>query len=168
MLLLAGCAAEPAKPPPAQPKPAPLPIRPAPPPPSLPAPAPTAVEWQDLPLSTGDWSFNQQLVQASFGAGEPGFIVRCDPRARQVLLLRPGVSTGNTMIVRTSETRRVLPLSITPDASATPYAGLNLDDPLLDGLAFSRGRFSVEVPGMPMLVIPSWPEPARVVEDCRR
>jgi hypothetical protein len=34
-------------------------------------------------------------------------------------------------------------------------------------MVFSRGRFTVEVPGAPMLVIPAWPEPARVIEDCR-
>lgn len=167
MLLLAGCAAEPPKPPP-RPAPAPVPVRPMPPPPMpQPVPTPPSAEWQDLPLSAGDWSFSEQLVQASFGASDRSFIVRCDARGRQVHLLRPGITTGNTMIVRTSETRRVLPLLISQDA-ATPYVSLNADDPLLDNITFSRGRFSVELPGLPMLVMPSWPEPARVVEECRR
>jgi hypothetical protein len=34
-------------------------------------------------------------------------------------------------------------------------------------MAFSRGRFMVEAQGMATLVLPAWPEPARVVEDCR-
>jgi hypothetical protein len=40
-------------------------------------------------------------------------------------------------------------------------------DPLLDAIAFSRGRFMVEVPGTATLYLPAWPEVARVVEDCR-
>jgi hypothetical protein len=32
---------------------------------------------------------------------------------------------------------------------------------------FSRGRFAVETDGLPTLVLQTWPEPARVVEDCR-
>jgi hypothetical protein len=40
-------------------------------------------------------------------------------------------------------------------------------DPLLDAIAFSRGRFAVEAPGLPTLILPTWPEPARVVEECR-
>jgi hypothetical protein len=71
------------------------------------------------------------------------------------------------MTVRTSEAQKSLPISITTDASATPYASLNALDSLLDSIVFSRGRFTVEVPGLPMLVIPTWPEPARVVEECR-
>jgi hypothetical protein len=40
-------------------------------------------------------------------------------------------------------------------------------DPLLDALAFSRGRFMVDVAGLPTLYLPSWPEVSRVIEDCR-
>jgi hypothetical protein len=44
---------------------------------------------------------------------------------------------------------------------------LQARDPLLDQIAFSRGRFTIEAPGAAMLVIPAWPEAARVIEDCR-
>jgi hypothetical protein len=40
-------------------------------------------------------------------------------------------------------------------------------DPLLDAMAFSRGRFRVEVAKLPPLYLPSWPEVSRVIEDCR-
>jgi len=40
-------------------------------------------------------------------------------------------------------------------------------DGLLDAMSFSRGRIAVTVSGTPMLVVPAWPEVARVVEDCR-
>jgi hypothetical protein len=41
-------------------------------------------------------------------------------------------------------------------------------DAALDWIAFSRGRFVVAATGMPLLVLPAWPEPARVIEDCRK
>jgi len=40
-------------------------------------------------------------------------------------------------------------------------------DPLLDAIAFSRGRMAVTLAGGSSLVVPAWPEPARTVEDCR-
>lgn len=168
-LLMAGCAAERTAPP-QRPMPAPAPVRPAPPPPiSRPVPAPPVLDWQDLPLSPGSWTYDGgQGLQASFGASAPGFVLRCDLQSRQMLLMRPGITTGNVMTVRTTDTRRSLPLSVSPNTAATPYVSLNTDDPLLDSIIFSRGRFTIEVPGLPMLVLPSWPEPARVVEDCRR
>jgi hypothetical protein len=46
-------------------------------------------------------------------------------------------------------------------------AALPATDPLLDELAFSRGRFTVDAAGTATLVIPAWPEPARVIGDCR-
>ena len=40
-------------------------------------------------------------------------------------------------------------------------------DPLLDAIAFSRGRFAVTMAGGSPLVVPAWPEAARTIEDCR-
>ena len=40
-------------------------------------------------------------------------------------------------------------------------ADLAANDPLLDAIAFSRGRFVVSMPGMAALVVPAWPEAAR-------
>jgi hypothetical protein len=44
-------------------------------------------------------------------------------------------------------------------------------DPLLDAMAFSRGRIAVTVGGVAggaeALVMPAWPEAARTIEDCR-
>jgi hypothetical protein len=39
--------------------------------------------------------------------------------------------------------------------------------PVLDAMAYSRGRFVVEVAGLTPSYLPAWPEVARVVEDCR-
>ena len=43
----------------------------------------------------------------------------------------------------------------------------NVRDPLLDAMAFSRGRFMVEMGGAQTLVLPAWSELGRVIEDCR-
>jgi hypothetical protein len=34
-------------------------------------------------------------------------------------------------------------------------------------MAYSRGRFAVEINGLPTLYLPSWAEVGRVIEDCR-
>ncbi|MGS1016644.1 hypothetical protein [Allosphingosinicella humi] len=149
---------------------APAPQPPAPPPvapPALPPAPPLA--WQDLPLSPGTWSYDAARPQAVFGSvnGGPSFAVRCDHAARLVILSRVGgmgggSAGGGAMTIRTSFGARSLPTSA-PDVSAS----LPANDRFLDSMVFSRGRFTVEVPGAPMLVIPAWPEPARVIEDCR-
>jgi hypothetical protein len=150
---LAGCTPRPA--PEAAPPPAP-PIA------SLPAPpaSPQAPDWRDLPLSAGDWTYAAASdgSRAQFGGGL--FTVRCDTGRRQIELGRIAAGAG-TLKVTTSYGTRSLPLA------AEGVARLASTDPLLDQMAFSRGRFTIEVDGLDRLVIPAWPEPARVVEDCR-
>lgn len=154
-----------APPPPAQ-RPQPTP-RPSP----LPPPPPPPADWRDIPLTPGNWLYSNQggTSQAQFGLGSGGasFIIRCDRATRQVSLWRQGITTGNTMTVRTSYGARNLPLSVQAAPLAYVYSSLPASDRLLDQITFSRGRFTVEVPGQPMLVIPAWAEPGRVVEDCR-
>jgi hypothetical protein len=117
-----------------------------------PPPAGTNAEgWRDQPLTPGDWSYDPGSGEARYA----GFSLRCDAARRQVALSRAGV-TG-PLLLRTTYGERTLPAG-----TALPAA-----DPLLDEMAFSRGRFTVEAPGMPALILPAWPEPARVVEDCR-
>jgi hypothetical protein len=38
---------------------------------------------------------------------------------------------------------------------------------MLDKLAYSLGRTMIEASGTPTLILPAWPEVARVIEDCR-
>ena len=134
-----------------------------------PPPPPAAEDWRDMPLTPGGWSYGNQGMtsQALFGAaGSASFIVRCDRSTRRVTLARKGAAAASMMVVRTTSTSRSLPVA----AEAEPgfiSTTLTATDPLLDAIAFSRGRFTVEAQGLPMLVIPAWPEPARVVEDCR-
>jgi hypothetical protein len=164
---LAACASRPAPAPAPTPPPlAPTPIRtPPPPPPPPPAPAPAA--WQDAPLAPGEWSFDNGggVSVASYGPpGLPSFVVRCEP-GRQISLTRTGPSAAPSLAVRTSTAARTLPGR--PAATGGTVALLPASDPLLDAIVFSRGRFAVEAPGQGMLIVPTWPEAARVVEDCR-
>jgi hypothetical protein len=61
---------------------------------------------------------------------------------------------------------RTLPASFDP-ATARQTIQVPAYDPLLDALVFSRGRVAVYIADKPALVVPAWPEIARVVEDCR-
>lgn len=156
-LTLAGCATQPTAPPapvaaPEAPPPTPLP----PPPPPTPPP-PT--DWRDLALTAGDWAYRAEPSgsAAEFGAAAPVFTLRCLPARRQVVLERAGAAADTRLVIRTSFGERAV-------TAGTP---LPAADPFFDQMAFSRGRFTVAADGLPMLVIPSWPEPARTVEDCR-
>ena len=166
LAVLAGCAAqpEPAPQPTPRPQPQPQPPRPAPPPPT------PAAGWEDAPLSQGDWHYSSQSgsSQALFGPanGEATFLVRCERAQRRIVLSREGTGAG-PMSVRASNASRNLPTTAVTDPLAYVSAAVGATDPLLDAMVFSRGRFAVELPGLPRLVLPAWPEPARVIEDCR-
>jgi hypothetical protein len=146
--LLAACATKPAP----APRPAPV-VRPAPPPEPVPAPPAPDEDWRDLPLTPGEWNYSSDAGGSE--AHYAGFSLRCDAARRQIILSRAG-ATGPIRI-QTSFGAHMLP----------PGAAMPAPDPRLDALAFSRGRFTVEAEGLARLVIPAWPEPARVVEDCR-
>jgi len=156
--LMASCA-------PRREPPAPAPAPPAPPPaPALPAPPP--LEWQDAPLSEGDWSYRSEGAGSSavYGpAAGPAFLFRCDA-GRSISLVRAGVSSGSSLTIRTTFGNRALPATVQPDGLV---ASLPAADPLLDQMVFSRGRFAVQAEGQTLLILPAWPELARVIEDCR-
>ena len=145
------------------PKPAPEAERPPPrtqlptprPSPAPPAPQPMA-GWADMALTPGDWTYRAEDPTAVYGGG--AFTLRCDPAVRRVTLSRGGAAGGLT--VRTSYGDRAL-------AGGPSGAILPASDPFLDQIVFSRGRFAVEAEGQTRLVLPTWPEPARVVEECR-
>ena len=167
LALLAGCASKPAPAPQAEP---PRPVRPAPQPPQ-PRPAPANVNWPDLPLTPGNWYYRDEggASTAAYGAAnsEPVFLARCNRAQRQVTLAREGSSATPRLVIRTSNGDRTL--GAAAQAEPLPYlnAVLPASDRFLDAIAFSRGRFAVEAQGLQRLVLPTWPELARVVEDCR-
>jgi hypothetical protein len=165
LLLLGSCAAVP----PAPPVQAPLPARA---PPTDPAPAATQqrppLDWRDAALTPGTWRWGMEAGASTARFADDELVLRCDRAAGSVMLQR---KTADTVIgavpvtLLTSSGMRVLsgesgngqPITLTFAAR----------DPLLDAIAFSRGRFAVEAPGLSLLIAPSWPEISRVIEDCR-
>jgi hypothetical protein len=147
------------------PAPTPTPsARPLPPPPPL----PPAANWRDAPITPGDWSWSSQGGQsvARFAGG--ALVLRCDRAAGTVTLLREGTGAGQVaMTILTTGTTRSLTATALPGPPAAIAVTLPARDSLLDAMAFSRGRFAVQTAGLPPLYVPSWPEVARVIEDCR-
>jgi hypothetical protein len=163
--VLSACAPQ-RKPEPAPPPPPPRPVATA-----APAPPPPA-DWRDAPLTPGAWRYEaaggKSAARFGSGAGAPLATLQCDRAAGRVALQRAGAAPGPLpMTITTSSATRAF--TATPAAGPVPQLVLALSprDPVLDAMAFSRGRFVIEVAGLPTLYLPAWPEVARVVEDCR-
>lgn len=165
--LLAACVPT-ARPPAPVPVPSPVPS-PAPVPP--PAPSPYVGDWRDWPVTPGDWSYRPGAhgSSAQFGmAGRPAqFAIQCDLANRRILLSRAAPS-GTMLTLRTSSLARTLPAAPSDETPPARFAVVVANDPLLDAMAFNRGRFIVELAPLPPLVVPAWSEVSRVIEDCRR
>jgi hypothetical protein len=132
---------------------------------AAPVPAPAPVDWQIGPLSPGDWSYvpDRARPYALFRAEGAAFRLICEPNRTISLVLAGGRSAS--VLIRTSFGERRL--SASRAGAHEIAASLPASDPLLDQMAFSRGRFLVQAEGGPALVVPAWPEPAHVIEDCR-
>lgn len=135
-----------------------------------PSVAPTTLEWQYRPAQPGNWTYRTDATgsAALFGpmAGAPQLSVRCDRGARRVSLVRAGASTG-AMTLRTSYGAVSLPTTAATDATPQTMAIRPASDSLLDQIAYSRGKIALEAAGLPPLIVPTWAEMARVIEDCR-
>jgi hypothetical protein len=146
---LAGCAATPRA----------RDVRPAPvvatPPRPAPAPPPLASDWNDWPFTPGDWRY--AAASASFDVGGRSTLrMTCDRATRNVVIA--GIAAG-FVTIRTTTMNRTM--------TAGTAISLSANDPLLDAIAFSRGRFVVEQTGVAPLVVPPHAEIGRVIEDCR-
>jgi len=159
-LAVAACVPRQEAPAPLPPPATQVPVVRAPPP-----PAPPPADWQAAPLSPGDWSYAPNPApRATFrSTGDISFEISCE-RGRTVRLRWAGAQ-AQAIAIRTSYGERRLQVSEVHinmvDADLPP------SDPLLDQIAFSRGRFMVQAEGAQALILPAWPEPARVIEDCR-
>ncbi|MCA1661027.1 MAG: hypothetical protein LC648_02210 [Novosphingobium sp.] len=118
------------------------------------------------------WAYRSDTAgtYASFGpvGGAALLGLRCETATSRIVLSRAGQASGPLPInlVTTSLSRSY---SAVPAGAAQPLVSVSFAprDAILDAMAFSRGRFMVEVPGLPTLYLPAWPEAARVIEDCR-
>jgi len=126
----------------------------------------------DQPITPGDWTYIDDPVasRALFGpaGGATLFTVACERTKRQVRLWRAAAATGPvTMTITTTESVSTASAAAAPGGLPQVVADFAPYDPALDAMVFTRGRFAVQVPGAATLYLPSWPEVARVVEDCR-
>ncbi len=161
-ILVAGCQGDPVRPASAPvPPPAPAPA---------PPPAPVSADWRDRPLDAGGWRYEagSPLSFARYGApGATEFALRCDATARQVTLMRSGAATE--MVITTSSRTARFPAGAIQDQGKPMSAViLNAADSFLDAMAFSRGRVKIASAGLPDIIVPSWAEITRAIEDCRK
>jgi hypothetical protein len=128
-------------------------------------------EWNYRPIAPGNWTYHGDAVAPSalFGpsAAAPLLTIRCDRAARRIGIIRTGAGPDpgqGVMTIRTSYGAQSWPATVTPTQTIAVRAA---SDAALDQIAYSRGKVMVEVPGLAPLVVPSWAEISRVIEDCR-
>lgn len=110
---------------------------------------------KSLALATGQWTY---VAAASGSEARYGThtAIRCDRATRTVTIYRSSLA-NTSLTISTSAVTRALPVG----------GRLLANDPLLDAIAFSRGRFLISDGRGLVLAVPSWPEAARSIEDCR-
>lgn len=135
--------------------------------------APPSAGWTDAPMTPGAWRYidygEGNGKRALFSQGDDDLLdVTCvfEPQGPQVLLIRNGRPPSDPvqMTIRTETQQRTLAARA---ASRHAIAALPVSDPLLDAMALSKGRFAIEVFGVAPLILPTWAEVSRVIEDCR-
>ena len=122
-----------------------------------------------LPLP-GTWTYT-----ASADGGEAVFIdsnnqpqlsLRCARGIRRVVLSKPASAASPTLGVWSSTASKSWPATYDA-ATARLSAQIANWDPVLDAIAYSRGRFAVAAAGQAPLVVPDWADLSRIIEDCR-
>ncbi len=128
---------------------------------------------QDLSTATsiaGTWTYAATAdgSEARFAnvSGNPQLVVHCARAGRRVTISRPASAAAPFLNVWTSSLERSVASSFSPATGQLTIDLANFD-PLLDAIASSRGRIGFTAGAQPPLIVPSWAEPARVIEDCR-
>jgi hypothetical protein len=118
----------------------------------------------------GAWTYAATTdgSEASFAnaSGSPQLWLHCTRATRRVSIAKAAGAAAPQLNVWTSSLTKSLPATFNT-ATARLAVELAAWDPLLDALATSRGRIGVSAGAQPPLVVPPWPELARVIEDCR-
>jgi hypothetical protein len=122
------------------------------------------------PTLPGEWTYGQsadgsEAVYKDANA-TPQLWLLCTRVTREVSVARPAAAAASVINIWTSTTSQSLPATYnaaTGRVSISKYAF----EPLFDAMAFSRGRIGVSVGTDAPVVVPSWEEVARVIEDCR-
>jgi hypothetical protein len=156
-LLVAGCAAPPPKTAPLPPPLAAIPVLPAPP-----------ADWRDLPLAPGAWSWSAGRARYGEAGATPLLTLSCENGAISIAARGTLAAGGETRIAfNTSDGD--FGYAAAPGEAGTIVARVAASDSNLDKIAFSRGRFAISAPaaGLQRTLLPTRPEPARVINDCR-
>ena len=163
LLALAACVA-PSAPPAPKAMSAPPPVAVAPPP-------RLTGDWNDWPFTPGNWTYRRDGRTSVAQFGTPGrnatVNFRCDAQSRRVTLSREASAPGTRMVIRTSSMTKTMAATASDANPAYLAADIAASDPILDAMAFSRGRVLVEMEGQQPVILPSWAEITRIVEDCR-
>ena len=108
-----------------------------------------------LQIVPGQWTYVATATgsEARFGTH---ISLRCD-RSTRIVTINSVSQPGSSLTISTSSSTKTLPVG----------GQLASNDPLLDAIAFSRGRILVKAGSAPLVAVPSWPEAARSIEDCR-
>lgn len=129
-----------------------------------------AMDFSYSPVSPGFWTYRAVTdgSEASFvdGSGTTRMVIACGRVTRFVTISRISAAPASSFALWTSSAVRNLNASF-DQRSGRVIAQMSATDPLLDAIAFSRGRFVLTMPGFPALVLPAGVEVAHVVEDCR-
>jgi hypothetical protein len=151
---LAGCVAAPKAPPVPPVRPSPVVVTPPPAP-----PAPPSQPWDELPVIEGAWELAATGRSARFvdDAGAERASLTCTAPGRSVQLGLTSNRAARMDILTSSLAREV---ALQGGVVVLPVA-----DPLLDAIAFSRGRFGLWA--SQLLVLPVQAEIGRLIEDCR-
>ena len=122
--------------------------------------APIAGNWSYARLADGSEAVFSNI------SNYPQLWVHCTRVTRHVSIARPAAGAAAAINVWTSSATRNVASGFTP-ATGRLTIDLGNYDPLLDAIATSRGRIGFAIGSGPALVVPAWPEVARVIEDCR-
>jgi hypothetical protein len=136
--------------------------------------APPVADISTAPVSAGLWIY--QAVPGGSTArfidatGTARFALECSKATRRVTIARTSAVAAPSIFLWASDASRTLFTRFEPNAMRLATE-LTARDPLLDAIAFSRGRIAVTIGGAAggaqALVMPAWPEAARTIEDCR-
>jgi hypothetical protein len=132
---------------------------------------PVYENYLDAPQTPGNWSYSAVDGGTIARFGEPGasvFAIGCMQNSRRVVLIREAIPDARDalMAIRTETAERRFEARPGDEGGAVSTA-LGANDPLLDAMAVTKGRFAVGVEGEPTLYLPAWVEVTRVIEDCR-
>ena len=118
----------------------------------------------------GSWSYvavaNGSEARFADSSTRVQLTLHCTRATRRVSIAKPASGAVPNLTIWTSSMSRSIPASFNP-ATGLATAEIAATDPILDAVAFSRGRFAINAAGVPSLVLPPWAEVTRVVEDCR-